>query len=128
FEANILKMENGVNKPVVDAFVDEKVEEKVMVSSDEPKDVEDVFEEAVDTPDHLNDEGTKDESGDDASVGDLGSVVVDGGSNVGGEMDSFDETEGVPSEGGNDVVGEGEGKVGDLAGAESVIEVVVPDK
>lgn len=128
FEANILKMENGVNKPVVDAFVDEKVEEKVMVSSDEPKDVEDVFEEAVDTPDHLNDEGTKDESGDDASVGDLGSVVVDGGSNVGGEMDSFDETEGIPSEGGNDVVGEGEGKVGDLAGAESVIEVVVPDK
>lgn len=106
FEATILKMENGVNKPVA-AFVDEKVDDKVMVSSDEPKDVEDVFQEAVDTPDCLNDQETKDESRDDARVVvDLGSVVVDGGSNVGYETESFKEAEGVPSRVGNDVVGE----------------------
>lgn len=99
-------MENGVNKPVA-AFVDEKVDDKVMVSSDESKDVEDVFQEAVDTPDCLNDQETKDESRDDARVlVDLGSVVVDGGSNVGYETGSFKEAEGVPSRVGNDVVGE----------------------
>lgn len=118
-------MENGVDKPLADMVVDEKVEEKVSASSDDLKDVEEVFKEAVGTHDHLHDQGAKDDSRDDGFAGDSDLAVVDDGSNAGGEVERFEEAIEVPSEDENAVV---EDKVEDLAGVESIDGVVVPDK
>ncbi|KAK3194791.1 hypothetical protein Dsin_026101 [Dipteronia sinensis] len=119
---------NGVDRIVEDKALEMKGEEKVSVRSDESKDVEEeVFEEAVDTHDHSHDQGTKTESGNGVlNDGDSGSVVVDEGSNLGGEMESFEEAVEVLIEDGNVIVGED--KVEGFVDGERVDGVGVPDK
>ncbi|XP_044508628.1 translocase of chloroplast 120, chloroplastic-like [Mangifera indica] len=118
-------MENEVDKLVEVRPGDEEVEERVQVGSDESKDVEeDVFKEVVDTNDHALDQETKDASGDDhLVVGDSGLLVVDDRTNVGSEMESFEEVTPVPGEVWNvDVSGD------EVVGGDIVHGVAVPDK
>ncbi|KAK0582830.1 hypothetical protein LWI29_030013 [Acer saccharum] len=119
---------NGIDRIVEDKAFEKKVEEKVSVHSDESKDVEEeVFEEAVETHDHSHDQGTKTESGNGVlNDGDPGSVVVDESSNLGGEMESFEEAVEVLIEVGNVIVGED--KVEGFVDGERVDGVGVPDK
>ncbi|KAH7574913.1 hypothetical protein JRO89_XS02G0021200 [Xanthoceras sorbifolium] len=118
---------NGVDRTVEDKALENKVEEKVLVGSVGLKDTEEeVFEEAVDTHDHSHEQGTETESGNgDHIVGDSDSVMVDESSNLGGEMESFEEAVEGLIEVGNAV---GEDKVEGLVDVDRVDGVVVPDK
>ncbi|KAJ6310825.1 hypothetical protein OIU76_015523 [Salix suchowensis] len=101
----------------------DKVEGKVVVASSESKDLKDeVFVEALESPEKLYEEGVKFES----DGGDSGSVVAFGKSDVGNVMDKFEEPVSVPAEPGipeglTEVVGEE--KVVDSVGGEGVHKI-----
>ena len=132
-------MENGVERVVVEektnvgneGFGDKVEEERVVVGSDESKDLEDeVFEEAIESHEQLQEEeeGMKvvSDGGVFESVGDLISAVVDESSNLGNETEKLEEALFIPAESGNpDELGGvvGEEKVEDLVGEDSVDKI-----
>ncbi|XWS55065.1 hypothetical protein CRYUN_Cryun10bG0143200 [Craigia yunnanensis] len=112
-------MENGVgmvdvsvmvdNKIVEERVANEKGEERVGWGSDETKDVEDeVFEEAIGTQEHLQEQTEKSGLGDGSvvagaigngeTIGDSDSEEVQENSNLEPEAETFEEAIGVPSE------------------------------
>ncbi|KAF2322757.1 hypothetical protein GH714_030263 [Hevea brasiliensis] len=137
-------MENGVTsvggpqlgeeKNVENQVSGDKVEERVLVGSDRLKDFEDeVFEEAVDSPEgidsseQLQDLGAKSEFGVCVkTVGDSSSLVVDENSNMENEAETFEEAVGALVEAGDledlaAVVGGERSK--DLVGGDSVDKI-----
>ena len=135
-------MENGVERVVVEektnvgneGFGDKVEEERVVVGSDESKDLEDeVFEEAIESHEQLQEEEEEEEGmkvvsdgGVFESVGDLISAVVDESSNLGNETEKLEEALFIPAESGNpDELGGvvGEEKVEDLVGEDSVDKI-----
>ncbi|KAJ7001430.1 translocase of chloroplast 120 [Populus alba x Populus x berolinensis] len=134
-------MENGVERVVVEeksnvgneGFGVKVEEERVVVGSDESKDLEDeVFEEAIESHEHLQEEeeeeeGMKVESvGFVESIGESSPAFDDENSNLGNETEKFKEVIFVPAESGNPeelggVVGEE--KVEDLVGGDSVDKI-----
>ncbi|KAJ9132720.1 hypothetical protein P3X46_033557 [Hevea brasiliensis] len=131
-------MENGVasvggpqlgeEKNVENQVSGDKVEERVLVGSDRLKDFEDeVFEEAVDSPEQLQDLGAKSEFGVCVkTVGDSSSLVVDENSNMENEAETFEEAVGALVEAGDledlaAVVGGERSK--DLVGGDSVDKI-----
>ncbi|KAJ6896851.1 hypothetical protein NC651_022907 [Populus alba x Populus x berolinensis] len=133
-------MENGVERVVVEektnvgneGFGDKVEEERVVVGSDESKDLEDeVFEEAIESHEQLQEEeeeGMKvvSDGGVFESVGDSISAVVDESSNLGNETEKLEEAIFIPAESGNpDELGGvvGEEKVEDLVGEDSVDKI-----
>jgi Toc86/159 family protein import component len=135
-------MENGVERVVVEektnvgneGFGDKVEEERVVVGSDESKDLEDeVFEEAIESHEQLQEEEGEEEGmkvvsdgGVFESVGDLISAVVDESSNLGNETEKLEEALFIPAESGNpDELGGvvGEEKVEDLVGEDSVDKI-----
>ncbi|XP_022763076.1 translocase of chloroplast 120, chloroplastic-like [Durio zibethinus] len=158
-----MKMENGVgmiddsvmvdNKIVEERVANEKVEERVVGGTDETTDAEDeVFQEAIGTLEHLQEQTEKSGLGDGSLVadaigngeifGDTGSEEVLKNSNLEPEAETFEEAIGVPTKVGSqeDVVTSvvepqedvgvsvDEQKVEELSGAESVGGGVVADK
>ncbi|CAK7329526.1 unnamed protein product [Dovyalis caffra] len=134
------KMENGFKRVVVEekinvgneGFGDKVEEERLVVGSDESKDLEDeVFEEAIESHEQLQEEeevGMKVESDGVVveSVGDLSSVVVDESTNLGNEAEKFEEAIFVPAESGNPEELSGvvvEEKVKDLVGEDIVYKI-----
>ncbi|XP_052311647.1 translocase of chloroplast 120, chloroplastic isoform X4 [Populus trichocarpa] len=134
-------MENGVERVVVEektnvgneGFGDKVEEERVVVGSDESKDLEDeVFEEAIESHEQLQEEEEEEgmkvvsDGGVFESVGDLISAVVDESSNLGNETEKLEEALFIPAESGNpDELGGvvGEEKVEDLVGEDSVDKI-----
>ncbi|KAJ6927392.1 hypothetical protein NC651_011448 [Populus alba x Populus x berolinensis] len=134
-------MENGVERVVVEeksnvgneGFGVKVEEERVVVGSDESKDLEDeIFEEAIESHEHLQEEeeeeeGMKVESvGFVESIGESSPAFDDENSNLGNETEKFKEVIFVPAESGNPeelggVVGEE--KVEDLVGGDSVDKI-----
>ncbi|GAV84276.1 AIG1 domain-containing protein/DUF3406 domain-containing protein [Cephalotus follicularis] len=126
-------MENWVgfvDKPVESRVFEEKVEERVLVGSDDSREMEDdVFEEAIGTQEHLLDRGVKPELGDSDVVAgkevgnseaviNMDSVVDEENSYLGHEVETFEEALGVASEADN------EERVGALVGEEKVEDLV----
>ncbi|XP_011037290.1 PREDICTED: translocase of chloroplast 120, chloroplastic isoform X3 [Populus euphratica] len=134
-------MENGVERVVVEeksnvgneGFGVKVEEERIVVGSDESKDLEDeVFEEAIESHEHLQEveeeeEGIKVESvGFVESIGESSPAFDDENLNLGNEAEKFKEVIFVPAESGNPeelggVVGEE--KVEDLVGGDSVDKI-----
>ncbi|XP_011046606.1 PREDICTED: translocase of chloroplast 120, chloroplastic-like isoform X1 [Populus euphratica] len=131
-------MENGVERVVVEektnvgneGFGDKVEEERVVVGSDESKDLGDeAFEEAIESHEQLQEEEGMKVVSDGAvseSVGDSISAVVDESSNLGNETEKLEEAIFIPAESGNpDELGGavGEEKVEDLVGEDSVDKI-----
>ncbi|KAL3597468.1 hypothetical protein D5086_009105 [Populus alba] len=135
-------MENGVERVVVEeksnvgneGFGVKVEEERVVVGSDESKDLEDeVFEEAIESHEHLQEEEEEEEEGMKVesvgfveSIGESSPAFDDENSNLGNETEKFKEVIFVPAESGNPeelggVVGEE--KVEDLVGGDSVDKI-----
>ncbi|XWS67761.1 hypothetical protein CRYUN_Cryun04dG0033100 [Craigia yunnanensis] len=147
-------MENGVgmvddsvildNEIVEERVAIEKAEERVVGGSDETMDVEDeVFEEAIGTQDHFEEQTEKsglrygslvaDAIGNGETIGDTGSEEVHENPNLEPEAETFEEDIGVPTEVGpqEDVavsVSVDEQKVVELSDGESVGGGAVSDK
>ncbi|KAI9396683.1 hypothetical protein POPTR_004G171600v4 [Populus trichocarpa] len=137
-------MENGVERVVVEeksnvgneGFGVKVEEERVVVGSDESKDLEDeVFEEAIESHEHLQEEEEEEEEEEGMKVESVGFVESIGESspafddenlNLGNETEKFKEVIFVPADNGNPeelggVVGEE--KVEDLVGGDSVDKI-----
>ena len=136
------KMENGVERVVVEeksnvgneGFGVKVEEERVVVGSDESKDLEDeVFEEAIESHEHLQEEEEEEEEGMKVesvgfveSIGESSPAFDDENLNLGNETEKFKEVIFVPADNGNPeelggVVGEE--KVEDLVGGDSVDKI-----
>lgn len=129
--AGIVDNSHMLDENTVEVGVAEKrVEDRAVLDSDGLNEEEEVFEEAMDVQEHLQEQGTKADFWDDTVVGEKGKLGgVDEIPNAGHEVEKFEEPIGVLSEAGKgeeeETVAVAERNVGDLVGGNSFDETEV---